>query len=69
MCIASMSGVSETAGCPLSPTVDDPSILTSPTSSPSSSQSLFLPAHSMSAPICQLLFGTTVLFKVLYYKI
>ena len=37
MCIPSMSGVSETASRPPSPTADDPSALPSPTSSPSSS--------------------------------
>ena len=36
--VPSMSGMSETAACPLSPIADDPSALPSPTSSPSSSQ-------------------------------
>ena len=35
----------------------------------SSLQSLFLPVQSVPAPICQLLYYTTVLFKVLYCKI
>ena len=54
---------------PLSPIVDDPSALPSPTSSPSSGQSVFLPVRLMPAPVCQLLYWTTVLFKVLYCKI
>ena len=36
--VPSVSGVSEIAACPPSPTADDPSALPSPTSSPSSSQ-------------------------------
>ena len=36
--VPSTSGVSETAACPTSPTADNPSVLPSPTSSPSSSQ-------------------------------
>ena len=49
MCVPSASGVSQIAVCPPSPIADDPSALPSPTSSPSSSQSLFLPVHSMPA--------------------
>ena len=48
----SMSGVSGNAACPPSPVADDPSALQSPTSSPSSSQQLFLPGHSMPALVC-----------------
>ena len=48
----------------LSPSAGDPSALPSPTSSPSSSQWLFLPLHSMPAPVWQL-YCTIVLFKVL----
>ena len=67
--VPSMSGVSEIAACPPFPIADDPSALLSPTSSPSSSQQLFLPVPTMPAPVCQLLYCTTVLFKVLYCKI
>ena len=63
--VPSMSGVSEIAACSLSHIADDPSALPSPTSSSSSNQSLFLPVRSMPAPVCQLLYCTTVLFKVL----
>ena len=35
----------------------------------SSSQQLFLPVHSIPAPLCQPLYCTTVLFKVPYYMI
>ena len=63
------SAAGDTTARPPSPTAADPSALPSPTSSPSSSQSLFLPVHSMPAPVCQLLSWTTVLFKELYYKI
>ena len=64
--VPSTSGMSEIAARPPSPIADDPSALPSPTSSPSSSQELFLPVHSMPAPVCQLLCCTTVLFKVKY---
>ena len=37
-------------------------------SSPSSNQNLFLPINSVTAPVCQLLYCTTLLFKALYYK-
>ena len=67
--IPSTSGVSEIAACPPHPIADDPSALPSLTSSPHSSQWLFLPVHSMPAPVCQLLDYTTVLFRVLYNKI
>ena len=69
--VPSTSGVREMAACPPSlivTIVDDPSALPSPTSSPSSSQQLFLPVHSMPAPVCQPSYCTTVLFKVLYCK-
>ena len=65
----SMSGVSKTAACPPSPTADDPSALPSPTSSPYSSQQLFLPVPSLPAPVCQLLYFTIVLFKVLDWRL
>ena len=52
------------AACPPSPIAEDPSALSSPTSSPSSSQQLFLPGHPMPAPVCQLLSYTTILFRV-----
>ena len=68
-CNTATSGLSEIAACPLSPVADSPSALPSPTSSPSSSQQLFLPVHSMPAPVCQLLCCTTVLLKVLYCRI
>ena len=48
-CIPSMSGVIETAACPPSPIADDPSALPSPSSSPSSSQSVTLLACSLGA--------------------
>ena len=64
-----MSSMSATAACPPSPIADDPSALPSPTSPPSSNRYLFLPVHSMPTPICQLLYWTTGLFKVLYCKI
>ena len=66
--VSSMSGMNKIAACPSSPIADDPSALPSPTSSPSSSQQLFLPVHSMPAPVCQPSYCTTVLFKVLYCK-
>ena len=46
----------------------DPSGLPCPSSSLFSSQQLFLPGHEMPALVCQLLYCTTVLFKVLYCK-
>ena len=67
--VPSTPGVSEIAACPPSPVADNPSALPSPTSSPSSSQYLFLPVPSMPAPVCQLLYCTAVHFKVLYCKI
>ena len=69
MHVPSMLGASDIAACPLSPVADGPSALPPPTSSPSCSQSLFLPVHSMPAPVWQLLYYTTVLFKVMYCKI
>ena len=50
--LPSASSVSNTVACPLSPIADDPSALPSPNSSPSTSQYLFLPVHSMLAPVC-----------------
>ena len=69
MYIPSTSVVSEIAACPPYPIADDPTALPSLTSSPHFSQQLFLPVHSMPAPVCQLLDYTTVLFRVLYSKI
>ena len=66
---SSVSGLSEIAACPLSPIAGDFSTLPSPTSPPSSSQSLFSPVHSLPAPVYQLLYCTTVFSKVLYYKV
>ena len=66
--VPSAPGMSETAACPPSPIADDPSALPSPTSSPNSSQSLFLPVHLIQS-LYQLLCSTSVAFKVLYYKI
>ena len=66
--VPSTSGISETAACPSSLVADNPSALPSPTSFPSSSQWLFLPVHLMPAPVCQLLYCTTGIFKVLYCK-
>ena len=63
--VPSMSHVSESVVCPLSPVADPPSALLSPTSSPSSS-------HNSSCLMtqCQPLYAncTTVLFKVLYFQ-
>ena len=64
-CVPSTSGMGEIAACSPSPIADNPSALPSPTSSPSSSQLLFLPVYSMSAPVCQLLYCSIVLSKVL----
>ena len=66
--VPSTSGVSETAACPSSVVADNPSALPALTSFPSCSQQLFLPVHSMPAPVCQVLNCTTVLFKVLDCK-
>ena len=63
------SGMRDIAACPPSRIADHPSALPSPTSSPSSSQWLFLPVHSMPALVCQLLYCTTVLSKVFYCMI
>ena len=61
----SVSGVTESAArCP-SPAAEHPSALPSPTSSPFSSPTLSLPVRSVPVPVCQLLFCTSVLFKVL----
>ena len=61
--------MSEIAACPMSPFANSPSALPSPTSTPSSSQELLLPSHLMPAPVCQLLYFTTALGKVLYSKV
>ena len=62
-CFPSMSGVSDTAACPPSHTADDPSALPPPTSSPSSSQYLFLPVHAMPAAVLHYCnFQSTVLY-------
>ena len=50
--------MNEIEACPPSPIADDLSSLPSPTFSLSSGQWLFLPAHSMPAPVCQLLYRT-----------
>ena len=50
--------MNEIEACLPSPIADDLSSLPSPTSSLSSGQWLFLPAHSMPAPVCQLLYRT-----------
>ena len=60
--------MSEIAVCPPSPIADDASPLPSPTSSPTYRHWLFLPVHSMPAPMGQLLYRTTAFFKVLYCK-
>ena len=67
--VPSTSGRSDTVARPPSPMADHPSALPSPASSPSSGQWLLSPVHSMPAPVCQLLYWTTLLFKVLYCKI
>ena len=67
--VPSRSGMCDISACPPSPIADDPSALPSPASSASSSHSLFLPIYSMPAPVCQLLYYTDVLFKVLYCNI
>ena len=67
--VPSTSGMNEIEVCLSSPIADDPSAVPSPTSSPVSSQSFFLPVHWMLAPVCQLLYWTTILFQLLYYKI
>ena len=73
-CIPSTAGVSEVAACPQSRVADDPSALPPPTSSPSSSQWLFLPIHSMTpldTSCCTgLLYFSrhrTLIFKMLYF--
>ena len=65
----SASGMSEPAAGPPSPITEHALAPPSPTSSPSSSKSLFLPVPLMPAPVCQLLCWTAVLFKVLSWKI
>ena len=65
---ASTSGVSEFAVRPPSSNAEDISAPI-PSFSPSSSRYLFLPVHWIPVPVCQLLYCTTVLFKVLYCQI
>ena len=63
-----MSGMSKIAACPSSSTADDLLVLPSPSPFPllvRNSSCLFL----MPGPVCQLLYYTTVLFKVKYCKI
>ena len=60
--------MNEVAACPRSPIAENPSALLSPAVSPPP-LSNFLPVHSMPTPECQLLYCTTVLFKVLYCNI
>ena len=52
--VPSTAGVSDFAACPPSPVAGDASAPPSPTSASSSNQE-FLPAHSMLAPVWQLL--------------
>ena len=66
--IPSMSGMSKIAACPSSSTADDLLVLPSPSPFPllvRNSSCLFL----MPGPVCQLLYYTTVLFKVMYCKV
>ena len=59
----STTGMSDIAACPPSHTASDPSALPPPTSSPSSSQYLFLPVHSMPAVVVHYCnFQSTVLY-------
>ena len=70
--VQSMGGVSDVEACLPSPIADDPSAdnpSATPTSSPSSRWSLFLLIHSVLAPVCHLLYTTTVFFQILYCKI
>lgn len=69
MCVPSMSGRSETEACAVSPVASDPSVLPSPTSSPSSSKELFLPVHLMSAVELYYYYTLQVLcdFKCLFF--
>ena len=55
-CGPSTSDMSDTPAGPASPVTDGPSALPPPSSSPSSSQSLFLPVHLLPTPVCQLLY-------------
>ena len=57
------------AACTPCPVADDPSALPLPTFSPSSRRQLFFSVHLMPAPVCQLLYFTTLLLKVRYCKI
>ena len=58
-----MSGATGTAACPLSPIAGDPSALPPPTSS------LLQSVTPLVCSVCQLLYCTTVLFKVLACKL
>ena len=58
----------ESEPVPSTSSVSDTAALPSPTSSSSPSQYFFLPVHLMPAPVCQLLYCTTTLFKALYYS-
>ena len=64
-----MSGLSSVAARPPPPIAVHPSAPPPSASSLSPSHWLFLPAHSMPAPVCQLSCHATVLFKVLHCKI
>ena len=66
--VPSMSGMSEIAACPPPPIDDDTSVLPSSTSVPPPVGN-FLPVQWMPVPVCQLLYCSTVLFKVLYWNI
>jgi len=65
--VPSMSGMGEIPACPPPPIADDPSALPYPTSSPFSSQQLFLSVHLTAAPVHKLLYCTTVLSR--YYTV
>ena len=69
-CVPSVSGISEIAAFSPSPLADDLSASSTICHLLSLLQSITPPpAYSMPAPVCQLLYCTTILFKVLYYKI
>ena len=67
--VPSMSGLCNIAACILSPIANDPSSSTISHPSPSSTQELVFSVYLISTPVCQLLYCTTLLFKVLYCKI
>ena len=71
-CSPSTSDMSDAPAGPASPVADSPSALPPPTSSPSSSQSLFLPVHecqplSASCRIVPLYFPRLKMFYLWYY--